>query len=168
MPGATTKPGTWQTRREARFRQVNCDHERTALALPTFVSQGSKGVFFPDRWTQHRTTCTHIVHKDDLTVLERPLLLLRCRRATSQVELTFGSRTLGPSTMGAPEYIGNGAFSVGYTATKVGNKEEASLDGGITFYHICRELYISTYIAHEDRTTSWSTCAKTAQACFRQ
>lgn len=36
-----------------------------------------------------------------------------------QVELNFGSRTLGPSTMGAPEYIGDGAYSVSYVATKV-------------------------------------------------
>ncbi|CAM9800578.1 unnamed protein product [Ectocarpus sp. 6 AP-2014] len=38
-----------------------------------------------------------------------------------QVELSFGSRTLGPSTMGAPEYIGDGAYSISYVATKAGN-----------------------------------------------
>lgn len=37
-----------------------------------------------------------------------------------QVELVFGDRILGPSTMGAPEYIGDGAYSVSYVATKVG------------------------------------------------
>lgn len=36
-----------------------------------------------------------------------------------QVELSFGARTLGPSTMGAPEYIGDGAYRVSYVATKV-------------------------------------------------
>lgn len=37
-----------------------------------------------------------------------------------QVELSFGARTLGPSTMRAPEYIGDGAYRVSYVATKVG------------------------------------------------
>lgn len=36
-----------------------------------------------------------------------------------QVELTFGSQTLGPNTIGAPKYIGQGAYSVSYVATKV-------------------------------------------------
>ena len=36
-----------------------------------------------------------------------------------QVELVFGDRILGPSTMGAPEYIGDGAYNVSYVATKV-------------------------------------------------
>lgn len=36
-----------------------------------------------------------------------------------QVELTFGSRTLGPTTVGAPEYIGDGAYRISYVATKV-------------------------------------------------
>lgn len=37
----------------------------------------------------------------------------------SQIELTYGSRVLGPSSVGAPEYIGNGAYQVSYVATKV-------------------------------------------------
>lgn len=36
-----------------------------------------------------------------------------------QIELVVGDRTLGPSTMGAPEYIGDGAYNVSYVATKV-------------------------------------------------
>lgn len=36
-----------------------------------------------------------------------------------QVELTFGDLKLGPSSIGAPEYIGDGAYSVSYVATKV-------------------------------------------------
>lgn len=39
-----------------------------------------------------------------------------------QVELVLGDHTLGPSTMGAPEYIGDGAYSVSYVATMVGEK----------------------------------------------
>lgn len=49
--------------------------------------------------------------------------------STFQVELSFGSRTLGPSTMGAPEYIGDGAYSVGYVATKVSRKRLSIREG---------------------------------------
>lgn len=37
----------------------------------------------------------------------------------NQVELTYGSRVLGPSSIGAPEYIGSGAYRVSYVALKV-------------------------------------------------
>lgn len=44
-----------------------------------------------------------------------------------QVELVLGDRTLGPNTMGAPEYIGDGAYNVSYVATKVGEKRTCGL-----------------------------------------
>lgn len=48
----------------------------------------------------------------------------------TQVELTYGSRVLGPSSVGAPEYIGNGAYRVSYVATKVSVVEIPSVSYG--------------------------------------
>lgn len=48
-----------------------------------------------------------------------------------QVELSFGSRTLGPSTVGAPEYIGDGAYRISYVATMVSERQ-----------HTCSALYL--------------------------
>lgn len=39
-----------------------------------------------------------------------------------QVELVFDTYTLGPNTIGAPEYIGDGKYSISYVATKVRQK----------------------------------------------
>lgn len=47
------------------------------------------------------------------------------------MELTFGSRTLGPNTVGAPEYIGDGAYRISYVATKVSERQ-----------HTCSALHL--------------------------